>query len=84
MNLAERAQAVRTRDDLAAFVVELKADLDTNPDAWENGNLHSFLEAMAAWIGDMQGYYQNTGQSLSDLPPWKVFADILMGARLYE
>ena len=30
MTLAERARAVQTRDDLAAFVAELKADFDTN------------------------------------------------------
>jgi hypothetical protein len=40
--------------------------------------------AMAGWIHDMDGHYQNTGQNLSELPPWRVFADILMAARIYE
>jgi len=84
MMLDERARAVQTREDLAAFVAELKADLDANPGDWENADLPSFLEAMAAWIQDMEGYYQNTGQNLSDLPPWKVLADVLMAARMYE
>lgn len=84
MTLAERARAVQSREDLAGLVAELKADLDANPDAWVNGDLTSFLEAMAVWVQDMEGYYRNTGQKLSDLPPWKILADILMAARVYE
>ena len=84
MTLAERARAVQTRDDLAAFVAELKADFDANRGNWTNVDLSSFLEAMAAWIQDMDGYYQNTGQKQSELPPWRIFADILMAARMYE
>ncbi len=84
MRLAERARAVQTREDLAAFVAELKADLDANPSEWKNVDLASFLEAMAGWIQDMEGYYQNTGQKLSELSPWKIVSDVLMAARMYE
>lgn len=84
MTLAERARSVQTREDLAAFVAELKADLDANPGEWTNADLASFLEAMAAWIQDMEGYYENTGQKLSQLSPWKIVADVLMAARMYE
>ncbi len=84
MKLVERAQEVRTREDLEVFVLELGADLQANPSEWTNPNLGSFLEAMAAWISDMEAYYQNTGQEYSDLSPWKVVADMLMAARIYE
>jgi hypothetical protein len=84
MTLTERVRSVQTREDLVAFVADLKADLEANPAAWENGDLASFLEAMATWIQDMDGYYQNTGQELSELSPWKFFADVLMAARIYE
>ena len=84
MTLAERARAVQTREDLAEFVAELKADLDAHHDAWENADLPSFLEAMTAWLHDMEGYYKNTGQKLQDVPPWRLLADMLMAARVYE
>ncbi len=84
MTLAERAKSVQTRDDLAAFVAELKADFDAHRNDWTNAELKSFLEAMAAWIQDMDGYYRNTGQKMSDLPPWRILADILIAARMYE
>ena len=84
MILAERARAVHTREDLAAFVAELKADFDANRGDWTNADLASFLEAMAAWVQDMDSYYQNTGQRPAELPPWRIVADILMAARMYE
>lgn len=39
---------------------------------------------MAAWTHDMLSCYRNTGQVLSELSPWRVCADILMAARIYE
>lgn len=84
LKLAQQARAVQTREDLAAFVSELKADLDANPDDWENADLPSFLDAMGGWIGDMHGYYANTGQVLSELSPWTIFAHILIASRSYE
>lgn len=84
MTLAERARAVQTRDDFVAFVAELTADFEANRGDWTNADLASFLEAMAAWIQDMDGYYQNTWQKPSELPPWRILADVLMAARMYE
>lgn len=69
---------------MAAFVAELTADFRANGGTWENRELLSFLEAMGRWISDMERYYQNTSQELAALPPWRVFADILMAARVYE
>jgi hypothetical protein len=84
MPLAENARAVQTREDFAAFVAELKADLDANRAGWTNDDLASYLDAMAAWVRDMEGYYENAGERLSELPPWRVLADVLMAARVYE
>jgi hypothetical protein len=84
MTLAERARLVQTRSDLAAFVADLRADFEANRSEWTNENLASFLDAMAAWISDMEGYYKNAGQDPTALPPWRIVADILMAARIYE
>jgi hypothetical protein len=84
MTLAERARAVRTREDLVAFVEALAADYGTNRATWTNTDLASFLAAMSAWSADMEGFYENSGEALASLPPWRVLADILMAARVYE
>jgi hypothetical protein len=84
MTLAERARAVRTREELVAFVEALAADYGTNRSTWTNTDLASFLAAMSAWSEDMEGFYENSGEDLASLPPWRVLADILMAARVYE
>jgi hypothetical protein len=62
----------------------LIADLKNNPVYWENRNLESYLEAIADWTEDMEGYYQNTNQPIPNNINWKVFADILIAASMYE
>ena len=84
MTLSERARAVRTREDLVVFVEALAADYGTSSSTWTNTDLASFLTAMSAWSLDMKGYYENSGEDLASLPPWRVLADILMAARVYE
>jgi len=84
MTFAERARAVRTREDLVAFVKALAADYGTNCSTWTNTDLASFLAAMSAWSEDMESFYENGREDLASLPPWRVLADILMAARVYE
>jgi hypothetical protein len=84
MTLAERAHATRTREDFVEFLVELRADFTCGNSGWLNADLPTFLDAMAAWAHDMEGYYRNTGQNPSELTPWRIMADVLMAARNYE
>lgn len=84
MPLAEQCRAVRSRADLVAFVSALVTDLETNGSTWSNTDLASFLSAMSGWSEDMEGFYANIGEDPASLPPWRVLADILMAARVYE
>lgn len=43
-----------------------------------------FLEALAGYGHDVDGYYANAGEDVGALSPWTVFAELLMGARIYE
>ena len=42
------------------------------------------LEAIESWTDDMEGYYENTNQPIPQNINWKIFADILMAATMYE
>ncbi|MFP1734160.1 hypothetical protein ACLEC1_15330 [Lonsdalea quercina] len=75
---------VSSKDDLVKLISALARDFKENPDKWENKDLSSYLEAVASWIEDMDGYYENTNQPLPKDTNWKVFADILMAAKIYE
>jgi hypothetical protein len=75
---------VHSREDLAQFVRALAKELRERPEAWQNPDLDSFLEAMSAWIEDMDGYYRNRGESVPSRPEWRTLAEILAAARVYE
>jgi hypothetical protein len=76
---------VTDRQSFIQFLEAFHQDLLTNGSDWENASLYRFLEAMVAYAKDIQGYYNNTAQKINaDQPSWKVFADILRGARVYE
>jgi hypothetical protein len=76
---------VTDRESFIRFLELFHRDFTRNKDSWENDNLERFLEAMNAYAKAIQFVYDNTGQNINaDLPSWKVFADILKGASIYE
>jgi hypothetical protein len=75
---------VHTREDLAEFVRQLVADLQSNPADWENRTLDDFLEAMSGWIDGMSGYFKNNNLPEPEHPSWSLVATMLGAARTYE
>lgn len=84
MGNSEQNKSIQSREDFIAFVRGLSKDLKENPQSWENDNLERFLEALGAWVEDMDGYYRNQGKSVPQQLDWKTFADMLMAAKMYE
>lgn len=76
---------IKSKSDFVIFLQKLCNDYKTHGTDWENSDLGSFLDALIAYTEDVDGFYQNQGETI-DLsnPGWKVFADILAGARIYE
>ncbi|CAK15129.1 DUF7660 family protein [Pseudomonas entomophila] len=82
--MLEERILVENKSDLVSLIFSLVKDLRENPEAWQNGDLVSYLEAMAAWVEDMDGYYENTHQAQPECAALNVVADMLMAARVYE
>jgi hypothetical protein len=82
--LAEMVAQVDSRDAFEAFLRALLQDLQQRPAEWGNRDLASFLEAMGAWVQDMDGYFQNQGERVPEQPTWKTLGQILLAARVYE
>jgi hypothetical protein len=83
-SLDEQVETVRSREALAGFVRDLVNDLRTRPGEWENDRLDTYLEAVAAWIEDLEGYYRNRGEAAPQEPSWKLLGEILLAAKYYE
>lgn len=85
INKALYEHEVVDRQSFIKFLSLLRENYQLNKTEWENIDLDSFLEAMTRYSEDIQGYYDNTNQKVdADTPSWKVFADILQGAKIYE
>lgn len=72
------------RSEFLAVVRAIQNEAQQSPVPFPNDQLAPFLEALAGWVEDMDGYYRNRGE----LPPanvsWRVMADALRAARVYE
>ena len=75
---------LKSREDFVIFLDALIKDFKTNKSSWENVSLENYLEAIQSWTEDMEGYYQNNYLSIPENISWKVFANILMAAKIYE
>jgi len=84
MELYDKVEKVKSREDLIKLINHLRMDLQTNRDKWENITLEDYLEAMEAWVNDMDGYYLNTNQTMPKQPSWMIFAAILYASSMHE
>ncbi|WP_437500871.1 DUF7660 family protein [Sorangium sp. So ce1099] len=84
MTPQEMLQSIGTKEDLSKFILSLAKELENNPDYWTNRKLEDYLEAMAAWILELDAYYANLDEQQKEQPTWRTFGDILMAATMYE
>jgi hypothetical protein len=85
MNNEANPSTVTTLSSFNTFVIALQKELEDNNANALNINTVDFLEALSRYTEDIQGYYDNTGQNIdATVPTWRVFADLLKGASMYE
>ena len=68
---------MKTREDVVAAIRVLLADLDANPEAWENPTLERYLDSMAGWLEDF-------GKKYDSPPSWELIIQMLQAAKIYE
>lgn len=84
MNLKDKIEAINTKNDFVIYIGVLVDSLKKNPEEWGNNNLSDYLEAVANWTEDMEGYYKNNNIAVPEDINWKTFATILTAAKIYE
>ncbi|MEU9864189.1 hypothetical protein AB0D99_25270 [Streptomyces sp. NPDC047971] len=75
---------VDSREGLASYVRSLHQSCVEGGDSWENADLAGFLEALAAWVEDADGWHRITGRELPTNGDWRFFAQALQAATMYE
>ncbi len=85
MRVTEQVSAIETKDDLAAFVGELRQDLLSRPDEWQNVTLDHYLESLSAWLTDVaDDYFHVNGAKIPEAPSWRALGEMLLAAKYYE
>lgn len=82
--LLEKMESINSKKSFVEFLYLLVEDLTKDNNSWENKTLDKYLESMAGWVEDMDGYYQNRNEPVPSNVNWRVFADILMASKIYE
>lgn len=74
-----------TRKEFISFLDDLRSALEDNPAALENKTIPQFLEAMASYTKDVQGFYDNMKISMNtDEASWENFKTNIKGSTIYE
>jgi hypothetical protein len=85
MHILDNVDEINSRGDLIQFIHALQDDLEQHPERWENNDLHTYLGALARFLGDADGYYRNMKKDVeADLPSWRLLADCLLAATAYD
>ena len=73
---------VDDRESFFVFVRALIDDYEQNPDEWQNGTIHDFLESAVAW-SEATSAITHT-QMLQSTASWRAFAEFLYAGKIYE
>jgi hypothetical protein len=84
MNLDGQLDGIRSRADFVRVAQSLLQDYRQDPGDWENRDIEAYLDAIAAWTEDMDGFYQNQGKPVPQQSDWRLFGQILLAAKYYE
>lgn len=77
-------ESVRTREDFVRFLGALKDDLLKRPSYWQNYTLEQYLDGLDQVVQGTDRHYKNLGKPMPEQPDWRMFADILLSATMYE
>jgi hypothetical protein len=85
-NIEKQVDSINSKDDFLRFMNMLTSDFRNNGASWENKTLPDYLDAIERWTESIEHYYINNGIKGVDINNvnWRVFADILLSATIYE
>lgn len=76
---------IETKKDFEHFLRMLVQEFRQGGEDWENNSLERYLESLHGFAMDVAGYYRNMQIDVNpDEPSWRVFADMLLAATIYE
>ena len=84
MDCNQLIENMHTKDDFINFLKYLKEDYNKNRHEWVNKNIDIYLESIASWADDMEGYYQNMNIETPQNINWNFIATLYYVGKIYE
>lgn len=84
MNIHESINAIQTRESFIEFLYFMIKDKENNSEEWKNKSITEYLEGMASWVEEMDGYYNNMKLQMPRDIDWKFIATLLYVGKIYE
>lgn len=84
IDFSKKINEIRNKQDFIRFIELLSDNLKNNSEEWSNKSLSDYIQAIGNWTEDMEGYYENNNLPIPENIDWKVFANILIAAKMYE
>lgn len=80
-----KIETIETREDFTSFVHDLRNDLLEGAAYWQNTSLDSYLDSAEFWVSErMDEYFRRYQEQVPPQPSWRLFAEILFAAAVYE
>ena len=84
MDLYDRINNIKSKEELIDFLDFLSKDRSKNKEEWQNNTIEDYLAAIGSWIEDMEGYYENMNLPIPDNENWSFIAILLYVGKIYE
>jgi hypothetical protein len=84
VDIFDQLAHVRSRGDLAEFLVALRSDLEVNQNKWENPVLDRYLGALEALVRSWNADYLIRSTDHPSAPQWRDIAEFFFYAHSYE
>ncbi|REE07663.1 hypothetical protein DFQ09_11210 [Winogradskyella pacifica] len=84
-NIDDGTLNISDRKSFSKFAEKLLMDYKKNGEKWEIKRIDDFIENINRYAEDIDGYYKNMNfETSAETPTWRIFAQILKGATVYE
>ena len=84
MNTYSELNAIKSKDEFVSFLLKMKEDKIYYDSEWENKSIESYLEAIASWTEDMDGYFSNMNLNPPKDIDWAFIAMLFYVGKIYE
>lgn len=84
MNLYDKINNIKSKEELIDFLYLLSKDSVKKKKEWQNDTIEDYLTSVASWIEDMEGYYENMNLPMPQNVNWSFIAILFYVGKIYE